>query len=131
MSRVRKPSLLLSCALLFILVLNACGTTGSADNTSTSGKVLQVVAGENFWGSIATQLGGTHANVTSIVTDPNADPHQYESNTADARLFAQADYVILNGVGYDTWAQKLLERQSGQRPQGLYGGRSGREKRGR
>jgi zinc/manganese transport system substrate-binding protein len=109
MFRVRKASLLLSCGLLLILLLNACGTTGSAATPSTSSKVLQVVAGENFWGSIATQLGGTHANVTSIVTDPNADPHEYESNTADARLFAQADYVILNGVGYDTWAQKLLD----------------------
>lgn len=110
MSRGRTSSLLLSCGLLFMLLLGACGTTGSAaTSNNTSSKVLQVVAGENFWGSIATQLGGTHANVTSIVTDPNADPHQYESNTADARLFAQANYVILNGVGYDTWAQKLLD----------------------
>src|SRR4029077_3525427 len=44
-----------------------------------------------------------------IVTDPNADPHDYESNTGDARAFAQANYVILNGAGYDTWAQKLLD----------------------
>ncbi len=109
MSHLRKLSLLFSCGLLFVLLLNACGGTGNATNTSTSGsKTLQVVAGENFWGSIATQLGGTHVNVTSIVTDPNADPHEYESNTADARLFAQANYVLLNGVGYDTWAQKLL-----------------------
>ncbi len=108
MFRLRKLSLLFSCGLLFVLLLNACGGTTNATSTSSS-KVLQVVAGENFWGSIATQLGGTHANVTSIVTDPNADPHEYESNTADARLFAQANYVILNGVGYDTWAQKLLD----------------------
>jgi zinc/manganese transport system substrate-binding protein len=95
-----------------MLLFSACETAGSAASAPASGgssKVLQVVAGENFWGSIATQLGGTHANVTSIVTDPNADPHEYESNTADARLFAQANYVILNGVGYDTWAQKLLD----------------------
>jgi zinc/manganese transport system substrate-binding protein len=110
MSRLRKSSLILSCGLLFMLLLNACGSTGNAATTNTgSSKVLRVVAGENFWGSIATQLGGVHANVTSIVTDPNADPHEYESNTADARLFAQANYVILNGVGYDTWAQTLLD----------------------
>jgi zinc/manganese transport system substrate-binding protein len=107
MSRVRKPSLLLSCGLLFLLLLSGCGSTGNA--ASTSNADLQVVAGENFWGSIATQLGGVHAHVTSIVTDPNADPHEYESNTEDARLFAQANYVILNGVGYDTWAQKLID----------------------
>jgi zinc/manganese transport system substrate-binding protein len=70
---------------------------------------MQVVAGENFWGSIAAQLGGKHASVTSVVTDPNADPHEYESNTSDARAFAQANYVILNGAGYDDWGQKLLD----------------------
>ncbi len=47
--------------------------------------------------------------MTSIVSDPNADPHQYESNTADARAFAQAKYVILNGAGYDAWGPKLLD----------------------
>lgn len=71
--------------------------------------MLQVVAGENFWGSIATQLGGASVSVTSIVTDPNADPHDYESSSADARAFATADYVILNGAGYDDWGQKLLD----------------------
>jgi zinc/manganese transport system substrate-binding protein len=71
--------------------------------------VIQVVAAENFWGSIAAQLGGTHVNVISIVTDPNADPHEFETNTADALDFAHADYVILNGAGYDDWGQKLLD----------------------
>lgn len=110
MSRFRGASLLLSCGLLFVLALNACtdGTTGSSTNTSSS-TVLNVVAGENFWGSIATQLGGSHVNVTSVVSDPNADPHQYQSNTYIARAFAQANYVILNGAGYDSWGQKLLD----------------------
>lgn len=110
MSHVRKPSFLFACILLLPLILSACGGTGNAVSTSNAGgNVLQVVVGENFWGSIATQLGGSHVTVTSIVTDPNADPHQYESNTADARAFAQANYVILNGAGYDTWGQKLLD----------------------
>src|ERR1700758_2438708 len=46
---------------------------------------FQVVAGENFWGSLMSQLGGTHVQVLSIVTDPNADPHEYESNSVDAQ----------------------------------------------
>jgi zinc/manganese transport system substrate-binding protein len=69
---------------------------------------LQVVAGENFWGSLVTQLGGSKVQVTSIVSDPNADPHEYESNSADARAFATANYVVLNGAGYDSWGNKLL-----------------------
>lgn len=70
--------------------------------------VLQVVAGENFWGSIAAQIGGDRVQVTNIVSDPNADPHEYESSTQDARLFSGANYVILSGAGYDSWGDKLL-----------------------
>jgi len=74
-----------------------------------SGGVIRVVAAENFWGSIATQLGGTHVSVLTIISGSNVDPHEYESTAADARAFAQANYVILNGAGYDSWAQKLLD----------------------
>lgn len=88
----------------------ALGLAGCQTNATTGQNgVLQVVAGENFWGSIAAQLGGAHVSVTSVVSDPNADPHEYESSTTDARAFAAASYVVLNGAGYDTWAQKLLD----------------------
>jgi zinc/manganese transport system substrate-binding protein len=96
-------------ALLAALV-TACGSSASSstDAAQPSGKHLNVVAGENFWGSVATQLGGSQVTVKSVVTDPNADPHDYQSDTSDARAFATADYVILNGAGYDSWADKLL-----------------------
>jgi zinc/manganese transport system substrate-binding protein len=89
-------------ALLIAMVCTSCGAPAGA-----SGK-LQVIAGENFWGSIAAQLGGDQVSVTSIVTNPTVDPHEYESSAADARAFATADYVILNGAGYDDWGSKLL-----------------------
>ncbi len=76
--------------------------------TYSSGSTIQVVAGENFWGSLVSQIGGNKVHVISIVSDPNADPHEYESNVSDARDFANADYVILNGAGYDSWGNKLL-----------------------
>ena len=94
-------------ALILIWVSAACG----GGPTASAGS-LNVVAGENFWGSIAAQLGGSKVNVLSVVTDPNADPHEYESNTDDARAFAQADLVILNGAGYDDWGKKLLDANS-------------------
>jgi zinc/manganese transport system substrate-binding protein len=97
-------------AVFLSLVL--IGTTACQSKTGQTGTVsdgvIQVVAAENFWGNIAAQLGGTHVDVISIVTDPNADPHEFETNTADALDFAHASYVILNGAGYDTWGQKLL-----------------------
>src|SRR6266566_7816792 len=85
----------------------ACG-----DGPTAIAGSLNIVAGENFWGSIASQLGGSKVNVQTVVTDPNADPHEYESNTTDARAFAQADLVILNGAGYDDWGKKLLDANS-------------------
>lgn len=69
---------------------------------------VSVVAAENFWGSLVAQLGGDHAQVLSIVTDPNADPHEYESNITDATAIDHAELVIVNGAGYDDWALRLL-----------------------
>jgi len=84
------------------------GTSGTAASGPVPARTLAIVAGENFWGSLAAQLAGRAGRVTSVLTDPNADPHQYESSSDDARAFATADYVVVNGAGYDTWAQKLL-----------------------
>lgn len=84
----------------------------SSSSTSGSAAKIQVVAAENFWGSLASQLGGNRVNVTSIVSDPNVDPHQYESNPANARSISDARLVIVNGAGYDTWAQKILGAES-------------------
>jgi zinc/manganese transport system substrate-binding protein len=80
----------------------------TSNSTNSSAPQIQVVAAENFWGSLMQQLGGNRINVTSIVTDPNADPHEYESNAYDARAIANANIVIVNGVGYDDWALKLI-----------------------
>lgn len=99
------------------------GSLGSSSNANpnsnaaapTSG-VLQVVAAENFWGSLVSQIGGSHVQVLSIVSDPNADPHEYESNASDARAIATANYVIENGAGYDSWADKLLGAGPGTNP---------------
>jgi zinc/manganese transport system substrate-binding protein len=54
-----------------------------------------------------------------VVTDPNADPHSYESSTNDARAFANADVVVLNGAGYDDWGKRLLDANPSQNRQVL------------
>ncbi|MGA3110393.1 MAG: zinc ABC transporter substrate-binding protein [Candidatus Bathyarchaeia archaeon] len=69
---------------------------------------ISVVAGENFWGSLISQLGGSRTQVLSIVTDPNADPHEYSSNSQNAQAIANAAFVVVNGAGYDDWALKLI-----------------------
>src|SRR5919204_5431181 len=85
------------------LTAAACGSTASS-----SGGKLQVVAAENFWGSLAAQLGGDRVKVTNIIHSPGADPHDYEPTASDARTMAGARLVIENGIGYDPWAPKLL-----------------------
>jgi zinc/manganese transport system substrate-binding protein len=93
------------------LALAGCSTTSSSATTGSSGgsTVINVVAAENFWGSLAEQLGGTHVKVTSIINNPDADPHDYEPTAADGRAIAAAQLAIVNGVGYDAWATKLAD----------------------
>ena len=74
---------------------------------------VRVVAAENFWGSIARQIGGDAVVVTSIVVNPDADPHDYEPTARDARAIASAQLVIENGIGYDPWAAQLLAVDGG------------------
>ena len=97
-------SLLALSALLALLT--GCGISPIS---RASGGKLQVVAAENVWGSIVAQLGGDHVQVTSIIVNPNTDPHDYDATPADARVVASANYVILNGAGYDAWGQQLLD----------------------
>jgi zinc/manganese transport system substrate-binding protein len=73
------------------------------------GQTIKVVAGENFWGSLVSQMGGNLTSVLSIVSDPNADPHEYEANASDAAAIGAANFVIVNGVGYDDWALQLIQ----------------------
>src|SRR5438270_6974971 len=97
--------------LLVVVVLalagGACSSGRSSTATSTGGR-LTVVAAENFWGSIAAQLGGDRVTVKSIIDNPDTDPHDYEPTAADGRTVASARYAIVNGVGYDPWSSKLL-----------------------
>lgn len=97
-------------ALLSILGLIAAlfGGCGEGGPDGASGR-LGVVAAEDSWGSLAAQLGGDRVEVTSIITNPAADPHDYEPNSEDAREMAAAEVAIVNGIGYDQWAQKLID----------------------
>ncbi|MGI8428166.1 MAG: metal ABC transporter solute-binding protein, Zn/Mn family [Solirubrobacteraceae bacterium] len=123
----RHPAILL--ALVISLTVSACQGSSSSSFSSagrsraispgsgslafsggssgTQGKFL-VVAGENFWGSIATQLAGGKAQVRSIIVNPETDPHSYTSTASDGRLIAQSAIAIVNGVGYDNWASQSL-----------------------
>jgi zinc/manganese transport system substrate-binding protein len=91
-------------ALVFLAVTLAI--LPAAGNSSAN--KIRIVAAENFYGNLAEQIGGDQVAVTSILSDPNVDPHEYESNVDDAKAIAEADLIVENGGGYDDWMDKLL-----------------------
>lgn len=84
-----------------------CCGCGSGSVPTKPG-VVRVLAAENFWGDIAKQIGGDHVEVTSLINDPNTDPHLYESDPRTAGAIATAQVVIENGLGYDGFVEKTL-----------------------
>lgn len=99
-----------SFVLLGVIIFVVVQKTPPAHPT---GKV-RVIAAENFYGNIAQQIGGDTVEVNSILSDPTADPHLYESDAHDALLVSQADVVIKNGLGYDDFMDKLLSNTTNQ-----------------
>src|SRR5438105_849384 len=93
---------------LLLALLAATALAGCAGTAGGSGRGIRVVAAENFWGAVASQLAGTRASVQSIIVNPAQDPHSYEPTAADARTMATARLAIVNGIGYDPWAPRLL-----------------------
>ncbi len=69
---------------------------------------VNVVAAENFYGDVASQIGGRHVAVTSILSNPDQDPHLFEASPKTARALQHAQVVIYNGADYDPWMGKLL-----------------------
>lgn len=74
---------------------------------------VKIVAAENFYGDIAKQLGGDGVDVTSILNNPDQDPHEFEASASTARALADARLVIYNGIDYDPWVTKLLGASGG------------------
>ena len=105
---VKSPRIALVALLVLVAACVAgCDKSAPGGGAGADGRV-QVVAAENFWGSIAAQLGGERVSVRSIIVNPNTDPHSYEPSAEDARTMAQAKLAIVNGIGYDNWAPRLL-----------------------
>ncbi len=95
---------------IVLILAVTCALLGSALTNSRLAEgrsSLQVVAAENVYGDIATQIGGSRVHVTSILSDPNADPHLFEPGTQNGLAVAEARLVIQNGLGYDAFMARL------------------------
>jgi zinc/manganese transport system substrate-binding protein len=78
-----------------------------AVSPAASGRI-PVVAAENFYGDVVQQLGGNQVDVTSILSNPDQDPHLFEASPKTARALQRASVVVYNGADYDPWMAKLL-----------------------
>jgi zinc/manganese transport system substrate-binding protein len=97
----------LAALLPAVLVLAGCATSPSVSRAATGG-VIEVAASTSVWGSILSQLGGSHVRASSIISRPQTDPHAYEPTPADARTIARSRLFVENGIGYDPWAAKTV-----------------------
>jgi zinc/manganese transport system substrate-binding protein len=104
-------------AALAVLTVAGCGsgTEAPAAAPPAEDPALPVVASTNVYGSIVQAVGGDHVSVDSLIDDPSADPHSYESTPADAAAVAKARLVVVNGGGYDDFLTRLVE-SSGANP---------------
>ncbi|MDI3470468.1 MAG: Zinc ABC transporter, substrate-binding protein ZnuA [Pseudolabrys sp.] len=91
---------------LALVVVTALSSPGGAH---AAGGTIAIVAAENVYGDIARQIGGDRVSVSSIMSNPDADPHLFETTPAVGRSLATAQIVVFNGVGYDPWMAKLLK----------------------
>ncbi|RZU10210.1 zinc/manganese transport system substrate-binding protein [Kribbella rubisoli] len=93
------------------LALLAACSSSAADETaaSTSEAGVQVVASTNVYGDIVEQIAGDKAEVTSIISDPDQDPHSYEANAQTQLSLSKAKVVIENGGGYDDFMATMLK----------------------
>jgi zinc/manganese transport system substrate-binding protein len=104
-----------------LVLLAGCGEVSGAAGGSAGagGPVVSVVASTDVWGDVVAQVAGDLAQervrITSIIDDPAADPHSYESTPAGAAAVAGAQLVVYNGGGYDDWMQQLVESAGGDR----------------
>lgn len=106
LSTSRRLALLTSASLA---LLAGCGSSSdSADARSAPARVA-VVASTNVWGDIARRIGGDRVDVTSVISDPDQDPHSYEADPQNQLALSKAKVVVENGGGYDGFVDRMLK----------------------
>ncbi|MFC6322516.1 metal ABC transporter solute-binding protein [Companilactobacillus baiquanensis] len=107
MKKSKKIILTLGLILLSIL-LSSC----SSKPTSQHSNKINIVTTTDFYGEVAKAVVGDKGNVTSIINNPAIDPHDYEPTTEIAKEVSRADITVANGIGYDSWMNKLSSDSS-------------------
>ena len=95
----------LATALATLAALAASGCTSSS--ASTQAGVISAVGAENEYANVLSQIGGRYVHVSSILDNPNTDPHTFEASTSVAKEISGAQLIVQNGVGYDTFMNRI------------------------
>ena len=90
------------------LALAILATLAATPAAHAADAKIAVVAAENFYGDVAKQIGGAHVAVVSIMSNPDQDPHLFETTPSTVRQIADAQIVVENGADYDPWMNKLI-----------------------
>jgi len=109
MSRNPFQLFFINCCLAFILLLAACQPA-----RSQPGGLPYVMATESFLADIAQNVAGNRIRVDTLLP-VTVDPHEYQPKPQDVTKLAQAQVLIINGLGYESWLQKTLDSLGGQR----------------
>jgi zinc/manganese transport system substrate-binding protein len=85
------------------------GSDGNASATPAASSKVAVVASTNVYGDIVSRIGGDKVSVTSVISDPDQDPHSYEASTQNQLALSKAKVVVENGGGYDDFVDRMLK----------------------
>jgi zinc/manganese transport system substrate-binding protein len=96
-------------AILAVILVIVWGQQTKQAKSSHQDDKIKVVSSVNFYGEAAKAVLGKYGSVTSVITNPNVDPHDYEPSAKVAKEVANADFVVYNGIGYDSWVAKLAK----------------------
>jgi zinc/manganese transport system substrate-binding protein len=107
--RARKRAIIGLAGAVMALALTAVGCASSATptNSADSSTVINAIGAENEYANVLAQIGGRYVHVTSILDNPNTDPHTFEASPAVAQEVSSASLIVQNGVGYDSWISRM------------------------
>lgn len=104
--KIKKYLAIIAVAILAVIGLTACSSEQSKSNK------ISIVTTTNVYSDIAKNVVGKYGNARAIITKSSVDPHDFEPTTADAKKLASADLIVENGLGYDSWMNKLASSVS-------------------
>ena len=108
-SRITKSLFIMGLMGMIMLLASACSNKKGAKTNSDK---VSIVTTTNVYADIAKNVVGKYGSVQAIIKNSATDPHDFEPTTADAKELTKANIIVSNGLGYDTWMNKLASSVS-------------------